>query len=94
MKLALMDVTTVTDLFSNYAFPTAVVIILMVFIFIVLRSYKQTVDAQKDDIKALNDKYHEDYAKVIEVLNNNTNAMNSLKDMVTYFVRKNEDDNK
>lgn len=83
-----MEITTVTDLFSNYAFPTAVVIILMIFIFIVLRSYKQTVDSQKDDIKSLNDKYHEDYAKVIEVLNNNTNAMNSLKEVVQYFIHK------
>lgn len=83
-----MEISTVTDLFTNYAFPTAVVIILMIFIFIVLRSYKQTVDAQKDDIKALNDKYHEDYAKVIEVLNNNTNAMNSLKSVVEYFIHK------
>ena len=91
-----MEVTNIADLFNNYAFPTAVVIILMVFIFIVLKSYKQSVEAQKDDIKALNDKYHEDYAKIIDVLNNNTNAMNSLKEVVSYFIHKQdrEDDGK
>ena len=91
-----MEFTNIADLFNNYAFTTAVVIILMVFIFIVLKSYKQSVEAQKDDIKALNDKYHEDYAKIIDVLNNNTNAMNSLKEVVSYFIHKQdrEDDGK
>lgn len=86
-----MDITTVTDLFSNYAFPTAVVIILMIFIFLVLRSYKQSADSQKDDIKELNRQYHEDYAKITEALNNNTNALNSLNELVKYVVRDKDD---
>lgn len=91
-----MEYTQLGDVFNNYAFPTAVVIILMIFIFIVVKSYKKTVDDQKEDLKALNDKYHEDYAKVIDVLNNNTNALNSLRDMVNFFIRRyeNNDDSK
>lgn len=89
-----MEITTVTEMFQNFAFPVAVVIVLMAFIFLVLRSYKQSVDAQKDDIKELNNKYHEDYKMIMEVLNNNTNAMNSLKEVVSYFVRKYDNDDK
>lgn len=85
------SVTTVTEIFTNYAFPTAVVIILMIFIFLVLRSYKQSVDAQKDDIKELNKQYHDDYAKISDALNNNTNALNSLSKMVDFFIRRFED---
>ena len=85
--------TGITEIFNNYAFPTAIVIILMIFIFLVLKSYKQTVDSQRDDVKEMNKQYHEDITKFSEVLSNNTNALNNMNQLVEVFIRKYKDRN-
>ena len=83
-----MEITTLTDLLSNFAFPVAVVIILILAFAKVLKSYKESVDSQKEDVKELNKMYHEDSIKVNEALNNNTNAINNMTKLIDTLVRE------
>ena len=80
------SVTIITDLIGNFAFPIAIVVILMLFIAKVLKSYKDSTDSQRDEVKELNNRYHEDYAKVTEALNNNTNAINCISKLIEHIV--------
>lgn len=88
-----MDVMDpITQIFGNFAFPTAIVVVLSLALFKILKSYKETVDKQKDDIKELNRQYHDDYAKFTEALNNNTNALGMLNKLVELISKEVHDD--
>ena len=81
-------VTTITDLLNNFAFPVAIVVILMLFMAKVLKSYKESVEGQKNDIKELNQQYHDDYKMITEAINNNTNAITTMNKLVEHIVEK------
>ena len=87
-----MEYANLVDLLGNFAFPIAIVIILLLFMAKILKSYKDSVEAQKNDIKELNKQYHDDYAKITEALNNNTKALETMNKLVEFMVR--DDDRK
>lgn len=68
----------ITEIFNTFALPVAVCVVLFIFLWKVLSSYKEDLAQCKLDIKELNDKYHEDYAGFIDALNNNTNVIERL----------------
>ena len=81
-----MEPTTITELFNKYAFPTAIVIVLIILLIFVLKAYDKTIKEDKEEVKDMNRQYHEDICKFSEVLNNNTNALNNMNKLVEYFV--------
>lgn len=91
--IATETITGFGDLIGNFGFPIAVVAVLMVFVTKLLKSYKDTFDSQKADIKELNDRYHADYIIMSEAINNNTNAINMLSKLVEHVTEDKNDDN-
>ena len=80
----------IMDIMGNFAFPVAVVIALMLAIAKVLKSYREDVQNQKDDVKELNRQYHDDYRMIADALNNNTNAINNMNRLIEHLLEKGE----
>lgn len=89
-----MEITTITDVINQFALPTALCIIFLMIILKIIKSYKDTMDEQKNDIKEMNNRYHEDIMKFSEVLKDNTDALNNMNKMVELFCRKYDNDDK
>ncbi len=94
-----MEIDVITKLITDTGVPIAIMIVLFLFIFKIISSYKTNVDKQleeyktrcekqTDDVEKLVEKYHNDYSKITEALNNNTNALNLLSELVKNVVRQ------
>lgn len=85
-----MDASPIMEIINNFAFPVAIVVVLMLFIAKILKSYKDSVDSQKEDVKELNKQYHEDYKMITDALNNNTSAINMMNKLIERIIDRGE----
>ncbi len=88
-----------TKIVEQFAFPIAIAILLLFGLYKIISSYKKTMDGQIEDYKARIDKqnedvehlvqqYHDDFMKVTDALNNNTNAVNTMTKLIEMFIKK------
>ena len=88
-----------TKVVEQFAFPIAIAILLLFGLFKIISSYKKTmddqiedyktrIDKQNDDVERIVQQYHEDYMKVTDAINNNTNALNTMTKLVEMFIKK------
>lgn len=74
------------EIFSSYAFPTAIAIALLGLLVLILKAYNTTIKEDRAELKEMNRQYHDDICKFSEVLSENTNALNNMNRLVEYFV--------
>lgn len=79
------------EILNNFAFPVAIVVILMLFVAKLLKSYREDTNAQKEEMKELSKQYHNDYCQFVEALNNNTTAINSMNKLIEKIYDRKED---
>ena len=81
-----MDASTIIDAITNVGFPVVMVFVFLYAIKYILDTYCKKIDDQTDKINSLEEDIKEVRDEVKIAIDNNTQAMENLKETFTLFI--------